>query len=282
MWEIKSLCLCLLGAWRVLATDPCDIEFSAGPCRAIKNVIAFDKTSGKCIPKVWGGCKGNANRFTSIKECEETCSSKLKSKYSVPNPICTQAPLLSKKRCMGIFPRFTFNAEEGKCEEYNYGGCGGSENLFITEDECIDRCLKSDDDATQRQAPDVWSKDNEKAAPADSFTFPKDEEDICLLPPIWPGPMGCMAFMKKWTYSKKDGACVQYTYGGCRGTPNLFDSQTQCEAACKAKSNTYRSADVCSLPLSVGPCKAMKPSFGFNKETGRCEAFIYGGKLKSN
>ena len=278
MWEIKSLFLCLLGTWRILATDPCELDFDVGPCRGIKNVIAFDKASGKCLPKVWGGCKGNENRFGSINECEETCSSKLKSKFSVPNPICRQAPLLSRKNCMGIFPRFTFNAEQGRCEDYNYGGCGGSENLFITEGECIDRCIKSADDATKETTPEFWSK---STAPTDSITFPGDTEDICTLPPIWPGPMGCLALMKKWTYSKKDGSCVQYTYGGCRGTPNLFDSQGECEAACKSKSSLHRSADVCSLPLSVGPCKAMKPSFGFNKETGRCEAFIYGGKLLS-
>jgi len=277
MWEIKSLGFCLLGASIVLATDPCDLEFDAGPCRGVKNVIAFDKSSGKCVPKVWGGCRGNTNRFSSIKECEDTCSSKLTSKFSVPNPICSKEPLVSRKACMGIFPRFTFNAGEGKCEEYTYGGCGGSENLFITEAECIDRCMKTTEDATKEEAPEFWSKDNKNGGDSNDIAFVEDADDICSLPPIWPGPMGCMALMKKWTFSKKDGSCIPYTYGGCRGTPNLFDSKTDCEAACKSKSSLHRSADVCSLPLSAGPCKAMKPSFGFNKDTGRCEAFIYGG-----
>jgi len=277
MWETKILVFCLLGSSVVLATDPCDLEFDAGPCKGVKNVIAFDKSSGKCVPKVWGGCRGNENMFNTIKECEETCSSKLKSRFSVPSPICSQEPLVSRKACMGIFPRFTFNAEEGKCEEYTYGGCGGSENLFITEAECVDRCMKSSEDATKEKTPDFWSKDSGNVAAGDSITFVDDSEDICSLPPIWPGPMGCMAFIKKWTFSKKDGSCIQYTYGGCRGTPNLFDSQSDCETACKSKSSLQRSADVCSLPLSVGPCKAMKPSFGFNKNTGRCEAFLYGG-----
>ena len=45
----------------------------------------------------------------------------------------------------------------------------------------------------------------------------------------------------------------------------------------KKVSSRQRSAEVCSLPLKVGPCKAMKPSFGFNTLTGRCETFFYGG-----
>ena len=109
-----------------------------------------------------------------------------------------------------------------------------------------------------------------------SITFP-DVDNICTLPTIWPGPMGCMGFIKEWTFSKTDSNCVPYIYGGCRGTTNLFDSQSESEDSCKKVSSHQRSAEVCSLPLKVGPCKAMKPSFGFNTLTGRCETFSYGG-----
>ena len=109
-----------------------------------------------------------------------------------------------------------------------------------------------------------------------SITFP-DVDNICTLPTIWPGPMGCMGFIKEWTFSKTDSNCVPYIYGGCRGTTNLFDSQSESEDSCKKVSSHQRSAEVCSLPLKVGPCKAMKPSFGFNTLTGRCETFFYGG-----
>ena len=131
--------------------------------------------------------------------------------------------------------------------------------------------------ATKRTVPEFWSKDTPNIADTNSITFP-DVDNICTLPPIWPGPMGCMGFIKKWTFSKTDGNCVPYIYGGCRGTPNLFDSQSECEASCKKVSPRQRSAEVCSLPLKVGPCKAMKPSFGFNTATGRCEPFFYGGR----
>jgi hypothetical protein len=35
--------------------------------------------------------------------------------------------------------------------------------------------------------------------------------------------------------------------------------------------------DICSLPLAVGPCKALIPRFFFNADTGDCEPFNYGG-----
>ena len=30
----------------------------------------------------------------------------------------------------------------------------------------------------------------------------------------------------------------------------------------------------------TGPCRATKKAYGFNRDTGRCEGFVYGGKAK--
>ena len=35
-----------------------------GPCRAEKHVVKFDLKSGSCVPAVYGGCRGNGNRFS--------------------------------------------------------------------------------------------------------------------------------------------------------------------------------------------------------------------------
>ena len=37
------------------------------------------------------------------------------------------------------------------------------------------------------------------------------------------------------------------------------------------------SSDVCDQPKKIGPCKALIPRFFFNKDTGTCEQFEYGG-----
>ena len=93
----------------------------------------------------------------------------------------------------------------------------------------------------------------------DLFCISRSNEKVCDMPPVWPGPIGCLAMvrestllqlfvvlfefchkirnktwftcvsiqvlvfqMKKWTFSTPEGRCVPYTYGGCRGTQNLF------------------------------------------------------------
>ena len=42
--------------------------------------------------------------------------------------------------CEAIIPSFTFNYELGKCQEFDYGGCGGSNNRFKSKKDCESEC----------------------------------------------------------------------------------------------------------------------------------------------
>jgi hypothetical protein len=102
--------------------------------------------------------------------------------------------------------------------------------------------------------------------------------DICTLPPIHPHLISCLTFSEKWTYDARQAACVEFLFGGCFGTRNLFDSAEACQAKCATRSQLGRTVDVCGLTIEKGPCRTYEPSFGFNRETNRCEKFIYGGE----
>ena len=51
--------------------------------------------------------------------------------------------------CLGNFTRWGYNKETEVCEEFNYGGCNGNLNSFLTEDECSNSC------ATKETARDM-------------------------------------------------------------------------------------------------------------------------------
>ena len=86
---------------------------------------------------------------------------------------------------------------------------------------------------------------------------------------------------------------MPYTYGGCRGTPNLFPSEQDCRAVCPGRLVKDPSAAVCALPMARGRCRgrkvrqvswchssqplALQPAFAYNRVTNRCEAFLWGG-----
>ncbi len=42
--------------------------------------------------------------------------------------------------CRGYFPMYWFNNATGACERFVFGGCGGNDNRFDTEEECMARC----------------------------------------------------------------------------------------------------------------------------------------------
>ena len=83
---------------------------------------------------------------------------------------------------------------------------------------------------------------------------------MCSLPPVLPGPFGCLAMVSKWTFSAAEGRCAPYSYGGCRGTANLFNTEAECEAKCPAKSDGDVDAKVCSLKVDRGRCRGRKVS----------------------
>ena len=55
-----------------------------------------------------------------------------------PPSICHQAA--EPGDCLALIPRFYFDSDAGTCEAFTYGGCGGNENNFETQDACYDTC----------------------------------------------------------------------------------------------------------------------------------------------
>lgn len=42
-------------------------------CRGFFPSYYFDRVTSSCLEFVWGGCAGNANRFSTKSECEQKC-----------------------------------------------------------------------------------------------------------------------------------------------------------------------------------------------------------------
>ena len=52
--------------------EPVDV----GPCKAALQRFYYDTATGACREFIYGGCRGNPNRFNSLDECEQACIGK--------------------------------------------------------------------------------------------------------------------------------------------------------------------------------------------------------------
>lgn len=57
--------------------DICNLPSDIGPCLDALYPYYFNSATGQCEEFLWGGCEGNANRFDTIEECEDTCLPRL-------------------------------------------------------------------------------------------------------------------------------------------------------------------------------------------------------------
>ena len=87
----------------------------------------------------------------------------------------------------------------------------------------------------------------------------------------------CEAFFPRFYYDQETGICERFIYGGCEGNNNNFETFDECQNVCQA--SLQRRPKSCLEDKVTGPCMAAFPMFYYNKETGICEKFIYGGCL---
>ncbi|GFQ86548.1 papilin [Trichonephila clavata] len=124
--------------------DTCRLPSEKGPCRGRFTRYFFDHTKGKCEEFIYGGCKGNANNFETVRECEQACLRQSTNSVDTCRLPSKQGP------CKGHFPRYFFDHTKGKCEEFIYGGCDGNANNFETVRECELACLRNSEDSEEK------------------------------------------------------------------------------------------------------------------------------------
>lgn len=148
--------------------------------------------------------------------------------------------------CHNYTERWYYNAYDVRCTQFYYGGCGGNENNFLTQQDCEQRCERK-----------------EVQAPEEEF-----RREYCFLP-YDVGP--CSDRRAQSYYDSQDGVCKQFLYGGCYGNQNRFSTVHECERKCG------NSQDVCQLPKVVGPCDGDYQQWFFDQTRGECLEFAYGG-----
>uniref|UniRef100_UPI0037E8B17A tissue factor pathway inhibitor a n=1 Tax=Semicossyphus pulcher TaxID=241346 RepID=UPI0037E8B17A len=190
--------------------------------------------------------------------------------------------------CKAIKDRFFFSVDTGRCELFEYGGCGGNANNFETLEACEETCLVS------------------------------DEKNPCHLSEA-PGP--CRGLVTRYFFHTESQQCKHFYYGGCFGNANNFYSMAECQAKCQNPVKPTKApevhtqsarrafnvqptiitaeltarepqvqmnetnhelkdltpADPCTRPLEKGTCDGAEKRFAYNPKTKMCHVFRYSG-----
>ncbi|XP_072290428.1 carboxypeptidase inhibitor SmCI-like isoform X2 [Eucyclogobius newberryi] len=198
--------------------------------------------------------------------------------------------------CKAIKLRFFFNIDSGRCETFEFGGCGGNDNNFMSREECEEMCVVSED------------------------------KDPCQLPEA-PGP--CRGLVSRFLFDHEVQSCRHFFYGGCFGNANNFRTMNECKTRCQSKEKPdlttpsphidlqdvhtraavrrmvldsahvteamvaaqaeallqpdnktkhhHTKDEECGLGLDRGDCDGAERRFFYNSTTRRCQSFTFSG-----
>ncbi|VDK66417.1 unnamed protein product [Anisakis simplex] len=160
---------------------------------------------------------------------------------------------VEKGTCHLHLTKWYYNKDTGECHVFMYSGCKGNGNRFSSKAECEHLCHK------------------------ETAVSQEDEENVCRIERD-SGP--CTDPVTQWYFDPDEHVCKQFTYGGCRGNGNRFDSREQCEKRCSPQSQDLVAIDserVCMLPFEAGRCRESYRKWYFDKAVGYCRMFVYSG-----
>nr|AFM90128.1 Kunitz-like protease inhibitor [Callorhinchus milii] len=230
-----------VGPGHLFEPDVCMMPPAIGRCHALKPRFFFNQSSMSCDLFTYGGCGGNGNNFMTKRDCEHTCN---------VTELCALAPKVGM--CYALMHRYFYNQSSKACEVFMYGGCRGNVNNFQEKEQCEDSCgelafckLKPDRGPCRADFVRYFYNTSTKMCEqfkyggclgnTNNFMDPMEchfkcgDKGECLLP-IQIGK--CRGAIPKWRFDKTMRTCVEFTYSGCDGNKNNFDSEMECKKHC--------------------------------------------------
>uniref|UniRef100_A0A914I5B0 Kunitz/Bovine pancreatic trypsin inhibitor domain protein n=1 Tax=Globodera rostochiensis TaxID=31243 RepID=A0A914I5B0_GLORO len=193
---------------------------------------------------------------------------------SNPDEVCRE-PVSAGSACFSGFltiNRWSYNPDKTQCEAFQYYGCGGTGNNFLSKNDCENICQPSIRSACDGVAPlndegDYVQRCSENVnCPEGSWCNARGyccphQETACTSP----RSIGHTCLSQKpgtfWYYDAPSASCLPFTYSGCGGSSNRFADREACERMCARRQNGECPRGMAPLltPNGVKRCHPSQP-----------------------
>uniref|UniRef100_A0A0R3RPJ5 BPTI/Kunitz inhibitor domain-containing protein n=1 Tax=Elaeophora elaphi TaxID=1147741 RepID=A0A0R3RPJ5_9BILA len=136
--------------------------------------------------------------------------------------------------CHDYIPRWFYNSQTGKCEQFSYGSCGGNNNNFLDRQACERKC--SQGDSIKSQLPE-------------RCTYKKDEGHS-------------NGYNVKWYFNMRNLRCEQMVYQGQGGNANQFGTLGECQTFCTPVAGKVSEMDTTTQHIA----HSLKPDFAASQD----------------
>jgi hypothetical protein len=115
------------------ASSICELPLDPGACDSGIQILGFffNSSTRRCEHFIYCGGRGNANRFDTRESCRGTCGGLAVELCSLP---------VEPFDCQDYPGDYYFDAQTGRCEQYEWPLCGRNDNRFETEEACLETC----------------------------------------------------------------------------------------------------------------------------------------------
>ena len=277
--------------------ETCYQPANAGPCLAAFSRYYYNKTEDQCLVFVYGGCGGNQNNYASREDCARDCNEGRQQGASGST---------GNENSGGFLQNLNNN---GGVSIHDRANSGDALNSFLQSDNShrLNDSFSSGRFTTgligANGGDNIIGDGNPQHPQQSSQTSQQNNGasngNRCMLQ----ADRGrCSGQLLRYFYNSQAGQCQAFSYGGCQGNANNFPSLVACASACggfgrfsmsptaipasptritnhRRDRNSRRPSwsQVCQLDPFPGPCRAFIRRIYFNRQTGRCEQFVYGG-----
>ncbi|CAG2108765.1 unnamed protein product [Medioppia subpectinata] len=227
---------------QLVGTENCELAVDSGECDAHYELWFYDSEDNECKTFTYNGCAGNANKFMTKQLCERFCVKKA-------GPPVITAGLLPES--ITGFTGYDY-IEKSFNDEMDFD----NEKIILYDrtpdvissppkrsraSSPLPSSLPSPVTITTEE-PDLLLKESIPAdGPAlnvssDPLSAVNDDQkkanvtkEDCSLPEV---KGMCRALIPKWYYKPSEKTCLEFSYGGCRGNKNNFETKEECISLC--------------------------------------------------